>query len=104
MEPHECSSLNDIREGIDSIDKEIVRLLGKRLKYVYAASNFKPTQESIPAPERVASMLTDRRLWAHKNDISEEFVTDLFKKITSWYIAEQTVFWKKKHEHTGDDR
>lgn len=104
MEPKECSCLEDIRHEIDAIDNEIVKLLGKRLNYVYAASNFKPSQESIPAPERVASMLKDRRVWAHENKISENFIAEIFEKITSWYIAEQILFWKKKHGAVEDER
>ncbi len=104
MKPSECSSLNDIRHEIDTIDQEIVTLLGRRLEYVYAASAFKPSQESIPAPERVAAMLEDRRVWAQESNISDEFVTELFRSITSWYIAEQTVFWRKKNGYEENEQ
>ena len=48
--PEECSGLDDVRCGIDAMDKAIMELFGRRLAYVLAASRFKPTLESIPAP------------------------------------------------------
>ena len=59
--PEECSGLDDVRCGIDAMDKAIMELFGRRLAYVLAASRFKPTLESIPAPERVAAMLPERK-------------------------------------------
>lgn len=59
--PEACESLNDIRTGIDSLDKEIIQLLSRRMGYVKAAAQFKPNEESIPAPERVVVMLEDRK-------------------------------------------
>lgn len=59
--PDECSGLGDIRRELDAIDKEIVGLLGRRLPYVLAAARFKPSEESIAAPDRVAAMLVERQ-------------------------------------------
>ena len=62
--PEACENLADIREGIDELDRQIVDVLQRRLAYVKAAAQFKPTEESIAAPQRVAAMLSDRRAWA----------------------------------------
>lgn len=99
--PQECSCLIDIREGIDSIDKEIVILLAKRLGYVLAAARFKPTKESIPAPERVQAMLEQRRSWAAEQGFSEEFTEELFKAITSWFISRQVNHWEMTRGNEG---
>ena len=56
--------LADVREAIDHIDSDVIRALGLRMRYVKAASRFKPDEASIPAPERVAAMLPQRRQWA----------------------------------------
>ncbi|WP_325205769.1 chorismate mutase [Vibrio sp. 03_296] len=36
--PEACESLNDIRLGIDTLDKEIVHILSQRMGYVKAAA------------------------------------------------------------------
>jgi isochorismate pyruvate lyase len=93
--PEECSSLEDIRTAIDALDRELVELLGCRLGYVFAAARFKPTEESIAAPDRVAAMLVDRQAWAASCGLSPTFVAELFSRITQWYIATQTEHWRQ---------
>lgn len=100
--PDECCGLSDVRREIDSLDKEIVNLLGSRLDYVLAASRFKKNEEDIPAPDRVKSMLVERRAWARELGISEDFIENLFKQITAWYIATQVAHWRKVHALDGE--
>ena len=59
--PEACRDLEDIRVGIDTLDRQIIEALGRRLDYVKAASQFKPSEESIAAPERVGAMVPQRR-------------------------------------------
>ncbi|BCL72240.1 Salicylate biosynthesis protein pchB [Vibrio nigripulchritudo MADA3029] len=92
--PEACESLNDIRVGIDTLDKEIVQILSKRMRYVKAAAQFKPDEESIPAPERVLVMLEDRKKWAIEAGISSEYVESLFSNIIEWYINQQIKHWR----------
>lgn len=96
--PEQCADLQDVRTGIDTIDRQIVTLLGERLRYVHAAAAFKPTVESIPAPERVAAMMIDRRAWAAERGLSPDFVAGLFTTITDWYIATQTAYWRARRD------
>ena len=62
--PEQCGSLDDVRLGIDSLDREIIAALGRRLAYAKAADRFKPDEASIAAPQRVAAMLPERRACA----------------------------------------
>ncbi|MGH8083257.1 MAG: isochorismate lyase [Lysobacter sp.] len=92
--PQDCRDLNDIRVAIDRIDQDIIQALGLRMRYVEAASAFKPDEASIPAPERVAAMLPQRRSWAESADIDGDFVHDLYHRIIHWYIQQQIVYWR----------
>nr|WP_238481354.1 isochorismate lyase [Motilimonas sp. E26] len=92
--PEACENLNDIRIGIDTLDKEIVQILAKRMGYVKAAAQFKPDEQSIPAPERVVVMLQDRKQWAEEAGMSAEYVENLFTNIIDWYINQQIKHWR----------
>ncbi|QLG95467.1 isochorismate lyase [Pseudomonas yamanorum] len=94
--PDHCTGLSDVRLAIDTLDQQIIDALGLRMQYVKAASQFKPDQASIAAPERVAAMLPQRREWAQAVGLDGEFVEGLFNQIIHWYIAEQTAFWLQK--------
>ncbi len=97
MQPEQCSNLQEIRDEIDAIDHEIILALGERLKYVKAASAFKPNVESIPAPERVAVMLPQRRLWAEQAGLEPDFIEHIFSLLIQWFINEQVDFYRSKH-------
>lgn len=47
-----CSSLAQIRAGINAIDAELVTLLAQRSGYVLEATRFKATLDSIDVPSR----------------------------------------------------
>lgn len=94
--PQQCTSLEDIRVGIDTIDREIIAALGRRLHYVRAAAAFKPTEESIAAPERVGAMIPERRAWAEEAGLDPDFVGPLFAQIIHWFIAQQVHHWRKR--------
>ncbi|MBE0455954.1 isochorismate lyase [Pseudoalteromonas sp. AOP31-A2-14] len=102
--PSECESLKDIRDGIDSIDHEIIKLLGERMEYVLSAARFKPNQASIPAPDRVAEMLLERRQWALQHKLPADYIESLYHEIIQWYIAQQTQYWRTKHSITTGNK
>ena len=39
--PEACESLEDVRGAIDGLDREVLRLLGSRARYVATAARFK---------------------------------------------------------------
>ncbi len=53
----ECKNIDEVRENIDSIDREIVRLLSERSHYVKQAARFKKTAEDVRAPKRVEEVI-----------------------------------------------
>jgi isochorismate pyruvate lyase len=94
--PEDCTGLDDIRVGIDSLDKQIVEALGQRMAYVKAAAQFKPTEESIAAPERVGAMIPQRQSWAMEAGLDPDFVGPLFAQIIHWFIGQQIHHWRAK--------
>ena len=94
--PPEFASLDDIRVHIDTIDQEIINALGRRMKYVKAAAAFKPTEESIAAPERVGAMIPERRAWAKAAGLDPDFVGALFALIIHWFISQQVHHWRSE--------
>ncbi|EIK73142.1 salicylic acid biosynthesis protein PmsB [Pseudomonas synxantha BG33R] len=92
--PEACESLTDIRAGIDFFDRQILQSLQQRLGYVKAAVRFKANEQAIPAPERVAAMLQDRREWAVETGFDVDFVEKLYEHIIYWNIQQQISHWQ----------
>lgn len=96
--PAECRELSDIRQAIDTLDRAVIELLGLRLGYVLEATRFKPDAASIPAPERVAAMMPERRRWAEENGLNPDFVVPLFSQIIQWFIQQQVSHWHLREQ------
>lgn len=94
--PDECRNLEDIRAELDRIDSLIITALGKRLDYVKGAAAFKADEKSIPAPDRVAVMLTQRRTWAQQAGLDPDFIEKTFSEVIAWFIEQQIFHFRSK--------
>jgi isochorismate pyruvate lyase len=64
-----CQSIEEVRRGIDSLDHQIVALIGHRARYVDAAG-FKKNASDVRATERRSAMMDERRRWAEEEGLS----------------------------------
>jgi isochorismate pyruvate lyase len=92
--PEECADMGDIREEIDQIDQQIIQLLGQRFGYVKAASKFKTSEMSVKAPERLQSMLQQRRIWASEAGINPEVIEKMYRDLVNYFIEEEMKQWQ----------
>lgn len=53
----DCKSIEQVRENIDGIDRQIVSLLAQRGAYVAQAAHFKKTTDDVKAPQRVEQVI-----------------------------------------------
>ncbi len=93
--PEECLDMQEIRTEIDTIDKNIIELLGNRFKYVKAASKFKTDENAVKAPERFAAMLVQRRKWAEEKCLSPDIIEKMFRDLVGYFIDQEMKHWKK---------
>jgi len=96
--PEQCENIAEIRTEIDRIDHDIVVALGERLKYVRAASQFKTSEASVRAVERVRSLLAQRRAWASEEGLDPEVVEKMYRDLLSFFIEAELNDWKSTKE------
>jgi len=87
--PEQCLDMQEIRNEIDAIDKNIIDLLGLRFGYVKAASKFKKNEQAVKAPERFAAMLHQRRIWAEENQLSPDVIESMFRDLVGYFIEQE---------------
>jgi len=89
--PLECTNIVEVRNEIDNIDREIVRLLAERLGYVKEVIKYKePTPEAILATERRAAVLKSRREWAEELGFNPAITEEIYKILIGYCIEEET--------------
>lgn len=93
----DCSNIEDIRNEIDNLDREIIATLGKRFEYVKAAAKFKKNETSVKAPERFESMLEQRRIWAEVEGLNPDLIENIYRDLVNYFINAELEDWKSKN-------
>ncbi len=93
-QPENCTGIEDIRQAIDTLDREIVGLIGCRARYVEAAARFKTGESSVRAPERQQAMLRERRVWAKEEGLDPDIVEKMYKDLVSYFVNREMDQWR----------
>lgn len=95
--PDRCTSLEEIRAGMDAIDRQIVSLIAERVACVRAAAKFKTSSANVAAPDRVAAVLKTRREWAESKGLSGDVVESLYRDLVTYCVSEEHKQWEADH-------
>lgn len=99
--PTECKSIVEVRHEIDILDREIIKLIGKRFEYVKVAARFKSNNQEVKAPERFKAMLLKRREWAQAEGLNPSAIEKLYVDLVNHFINEELQLWKKESPDDG---
>lgn len=84
-----CTSLDDVRQGIDEIDRNLVSLLARRGRLVKQAAAFKKTTDDVRAPARVEEVISKVRELADETGASADVVEQVYRAMISAFITEE---------------
>lgn len=76
-----CTSLEEVREEIDKLDRAIVPLLASRLAFAQQAVRFKSSDDDIRAPARVGKVIHNVRRLARECGTSETAVERVYRAL-----------------------
>ena len=89
MEIKKCTTLEEARNEIDSVDKEIVELIAKRNEYIKQIAHFKTSVEEVKAEERIADVIAHVREQAISLELSPNLINDLYVRMIDEIQATQ---------------
>ena len=88
--PEDCNSIQDVRQQIDRIDGEIIKLIGERFGFVKAVVKYKkPTKDSIIAQERYDYVINKRRELAEQHGINPDVIEQMYRLLMNHFIEEE---------------
>lgn len=100
--PEDCTSLDEIREAIDALDRSVIAALGQRRAYVLAAAPFKRSEAAVRAPARVEAVIAQRRAWAEEVSLAPDLIEQLYRLLITHFIQEELERWQEDTEETSD--
>lgn len=86
----DCTSKKEVRNQIDQIDQELIRLFAKRYEYVKAIVKFKDkTEDAIIAAERKEFVIKQRSEWAQDYGLDKKAYASIFRDLIDHNISKE---------------
>ncbi|MDE6670844.1 MAG: chorismate mutase [Ruminococcus sp.] len=90
-----CNSLEEVRENIDRIDNEIIRLIAERGTYVVQASQFKKDENGVKDTGRVEKVISKVREKAEEYGADSDMVEALYREMISRFVSMEMSEFQK---------
>lgn len=88
--PQDCTNITEVRNEIDNIDCEIIKLLSERFGYVREVVKYKEkTDIGIEATDRRAAVIESRRKWAEEVNINPDVIENIYNTLIDYFIIEE---------------
>ena len=92
-----CASLAEVRDNIDRIDRDIVKLMAERQKYVAEAGRFKANPAAVSAPARVDQVVAKVKAVAKDAGLSEDVAEKTFRAMIAGFEDYERDVWNKRN-------
>lgn len=93
-----CNSIEEVRDNIDRIDREMVTLLAERGDYVRQAARFKKTTDDVKAPQRVEQVISKVTALSRELGANPSVTEQVYRAMISGFIHAELA------EHTAINR
>jgi isochorismate pyruvate lyase len=84
-----CTSIEEVRQHIDRIDRDLVSLLARRGNLVNQAAAFKKTTTEVKATSRVEDVIAKVRAVAEDCGASAEVIEKVYRAMIAAFIEEE---------------
>jgi isochorismate pyruvate lyase len=94
----EVTSLAEVRDNIDRLDRMIVPLIAERGRYVMAAARFKKDAAEVPAPARVEAVIGKVRALAEAHGAIPDVVEKAYRAMIGAFIEAELAEHRRLKE------
>jgi len=92
-----CTSLAEVRDNIDRIDKQIIALMAERGKYVAEAGRFKRDPAAVSAPARVEAIIAKVKGLARQDGLAESVAERSYRAMIAAFEDYERDEWTRRN-------
>lgn len=89
--PADCRGMEEVRNGVDRLDEEIVALLAERFRYMEAAARIKPNRDAVRDEWRKADVIAKVRAAAAKEGAPADRIALLYEALVEASIEYELI-------------
>ena len=93
IDPADCTTMTDVRAGVDDVDRQIVALLKRRFGYMDAAARIKPAREAVRDEGRKADVKAKVDAAAAAVGVDRDLMARLYEDLIETSIAHELGRW-----------
>ena len=94
----QCTSMAEVREAIDRLDRQIIALLGERFGYVGAAARIKQDVNAIRDEPRISEVLDNVRRMAAEQGVPPTIAAELYRLLIEASVDYELAKFRGKEE------
>jgi len=95
LSPDDCTTMIEVRAGVDALDRELVALLATRFGYMRAAARIKPSRDAVRDEARKASVIAAAVAEAAAQGVPAEVVADIWERLVEGSITFEFSEWDR---------
>jgi isochorismate pyruvate lyase len=89
LDPADCSTMTEVRAGVDDVDRQVVALLKRRFGYMDAAARIKPDRSAVRDEWRKADVLAKVDAAAAERGVDRTLMSRLYEELIETSIAHE---------------
>lgn len=93
LAPEECQTMADVRNAVDAVDADLVRLLARRFGYMRAAARIKPERGLVRDEARKAEVIANAAALAEELGLPAAVIADVWERLVEGSIAYELDVW-----------
>jgi isochorismate pyruvate lyase len=88
-DPEQCSTMAEVRSGVDDVDRRIVALIARRFGYMDAAARIKPDRSAVRDEWRKADVKTKVDAAASAAGLDRSLLSRIYEDLIETSIAHE---------------
>ena len=93
--PADCTTMTEVRAGVDAIDRLLVAILAERQRYMDAAARIKPDRSAVRDAARIEDVVAKVKAAARAAGLSEAIAEPVWRTLIEGCIAYEFGIWDR---------
>lgn len=89
IDPSECQTMIEVRQGVDALDRALVALMAERQRYMDAAARIKPDRDAVHDEARIEDVVSKVLAAAKAHHLSPDIAEPVWRTLIDRCIAHE---------------
>ena len=92
----DCTTMAEVRAGVDQVDRDLIALLARRFAYMDAAARIKPERGAVRDEARKAQVIANARAAARAAGVPDDAVAGLWERLVEASITYELAAFDRR--------